>query len=918
MYIPSATYRVQLNQEFTFQDLDQIVDYLNSLGISTIYASPFLRSRPGSLHGYDGIDPEMIDPEIGTEEEFETLRKKLGDRGMGWLQDIAPNHMAFHHKNRWLCDVLEKGPKSRYYQHFDINWNDSDPKLKDKVMVPFLGGTIEEILSRNEIRIVIEEEGFFFKYFDDFYPLNIRSYELILNQGKSHFINVYESVGTELQRYMSFLAKTTKFAEEKEIVDEEWQIFKINFYHEYKDSHDIKRAIDIVLDNINSDQASLFYLLERQHYVLAHWQLTEKQINYRRFFTINDLICLDINNAEVFEAYHRYLKRLYDKQLIQGLRIDHIDGLFNPGTYLHRLRNFFGEELYIVVEKILEWEEALPVHWPEQGTTGYGFMSTISHLFTDWQNKKKLDHFYQEVIEDKPDYRQLVSEKKYFILNERMGGELNNLFDQMKMLNLMPDDELGLNEEKLKEALAVFLVMHPVYRIYPTQYPLHHRDIGIIKAAYHEAEKWNPELRMELKYLFKLFTEPPEEDQMIAESKLYFLMRCQQFTGPLEAKGVEDTTFYLYNRLISHNEVGDSPEIFGISQQEFHERMIERQLIAPHALNATATHDTKRGEDTRIRINVISELPEQWSKAVRKWREINQQFIKHKDGMVIPEPNDEYFIYQTICGAFPMDGQTDDSFKERIKEYMLKVVREGKQNSSWAAPNQIYEFGVFEFINQILNQENKFIAEATPFIKKITHYGIIYSLAQQILKLTAPGVPDIYQGCELWDLSLVDPDNRRPVDYEQRKNMLSEITESGRSESLIRYLMENKESGNIKLYTIYKALTERNSLFSLFKYGKYIPAVILGDFKNYATGFFRNFKNQWSLTIVPHHLVSFIPENALPLKHIWHNTHLRVPPKAPKVWKNIFTDETYGFDDNMFFKDIFASFPIVFLTGISE
>jgi (1->4)-alpha-D-glucan 1-alpha-D-glucosylmutase len=265
-----------------------------------------------------------------------------------------------------------------------------------------------------------------------------------------------------------------------------------------------------------------------------------------------------------------------------------------------------------------------------------------------------------------------------------------------------------------------------------------------------------------------------------------------------------------------------------------------------------------------------------------------------------------------------MDGQTDDSFKERIKEYMLKVVREGKQNSSWAAPNQIYEFGVFEFINQILNQENKFIAEATPFIKKITHYGIIYSLAQQILKLTAPGVPDIYQGCELWDLSLVDPDNRRPVDYEQRKNMLSEITESGRSESLIRYLMENKESGNIKLYTIYKALTERNSLFSLFKYGKYIPAVILGDFKNYATGFFRNFKNQWSLTIVPHHLVSFIPENALPLKHIWHNTHLRVPPKAPKVWKNIFTDETYGFDDNMFFKDIFASFPIVFLTGISE
>jgi (1->4)-alpha-D-glucan 1-alpha-D-glucosylmutase len=486
------------------------------------------------------------------------------------------------------------------------------------------------------------------------------------------------------------------------------------------------------------------------------------------------------------------------------------------------------------------------------------------------------------------------------------------------MLNLMPDVELGLNEEKLKEALAVYLVMHPVYRIYPTQYPLHQRDVGILKTAYHEAEKWNPALKRELKYLFHLFTEPPGENLFIAENKLYFLMRCQQFTGPLEAKGVEDTTFYLYNRLISHNEVGDSPDIFGISQQEFHERMIERQLIAPHALNATATHDTKRGEDTRIRINVISELPEQWFQAIRKWRELNQQHVKNKDGGTIPDPNDEYFIYQTICGAFPMDGGIDESFKERIKEYMLKVVREGKQNSNWASPNQIYEFGIFEFINQILDPGHPFVEEAIPFIKKITHYGIIYSLAQQLIKITAPGVPDIYQGCELWDLSLVDPDNRRPVDYEQRKNIISELTRSGNVESLIRILLDNKESGNIKLFTIFKALNERKILPELFKYGKYIPAVIAGDFKNHATGYFRNYKNQWALTIVPHHLVSFVPRNKLPLKHVWKNTHLRAPSKAPKVWKNIFTEETYGFDDNMFFKDIFATFPIVFLTGISE
>ncbi len=918
MYIPSATYRIQLHHEFTFKNLNDISTYLKNLGISTIYASPFLHSRPGSMHGYDGIDPEKIDPEIGTEEEFEILGNKLKELGIGWLQDIAPNHMAFHHHNRYLADIFEKGDRSRFYHFFDINWNDPDPDIQDKIMTPFLGRPIKEALSHNEIKIALDNEGFYIDYFENRYPLNIKSYEIILSQVKGNINDEYDAVSCTFERFMHLQEKITYFVESADIIDEEWQNFKFNLYSQYQNSPQIRSAIDKALKRINNDQASLHYLLEIQHYLLTYWQVTEKKINYRRFFTINDLICLDINNPEVFNRYHRFLKRLWDKELLHGLRIDHIDGLFNPGAYLQRLRNLFGDDLYVVVEKILEWEESMPLHWPVQGTTGYGFMSTISHLFTNWQNKKKLTQLYQNILNERIDYHQLVKEKKSFILHNRMGGELNNLFHQMQMLNLMPDSEMGIEPDRLKEALAIFLVMHPVYRIYPTQYPIHQKEVAILRTAYNEAVEWNPELKKELKYLFHLFTEPPVEDPLFAENKLYFLMRCQQFTGPLEAKGVEDTTFYLYNRLISHNEVGNSPDIFGISPQEFHERMIERQLTYPHALNASATHDTKRGEDMRLRMNVISELPELWQSELEKWKKINKNFIKFKEGKTSPEPNDEYFIYQTICGAFPMEGDIDDTFKERIKDYMLKVVREGKENSNWSSPNQIYEFGILEFINNILNPEHGFLNELKPFVKQISNYGIIYSLAQQLLKITAPGIPDIYQGCELWDLSLVDPDNRRPVDYELRNGFLEEIKSSGNQENLIRSLWAEKANGKIKFYTIYKALQERMNCPELFKYGKYIPANISGEHQQHATGFFRNHQNLWSLTVVPHHLASFIPDQDLPIAQAWKNTHLKLPRNAPFIWKNIFTEETFGFDEFINFKDIFASYPIVFLTGSTE
>ena len=913
MYIPVSTYRIQLSDQFTFKDLKEILPYLHELGISTIYASPILQARPGSQHGYDGINPDKINPEIGDEAEFEAIGRNLKDMGMGWLQDIVPNHLAFHPLNPWLRDIFEKGPKSLYYHFFDVNWN--HPDYQGKIMAPFLGGPMKEVLSRNEISVTFNEDGFHLKYYEHEYPVSIPSYESILNQGAQYLTDEYDQINDVRSTYSGLLDNLGNIIHFEEVIDERWESFKKSLYHNYQSNTAFSAALDKAIETINKDHATLSYLLGQQYFVLTHWQASETSINYRRFFTINDLICLDINHSEVFEQYHRGLKRLAEKGLIQGLRIDHIDGLFNPGLYLRRIKNHFGRNTYLVVEKILEWEESLPVYWPSQGATGYGFLATISHLFTDWRNRGKITRIYQSIIGHEPDYRQLVAEKKQFVLKKRMGGELNNLFHQMKMLNLFPSREEELAPDKLKEALATFLVMHPVYRIYPTQYPLHVREVNILRRACNEAIRWKPELEHELTFLFRLFTETPEEDELYEANKLYFLMRCQQFTGPLEAKGVEDTTFYLYNRLISHNEVGDTPELFGISQDEFHERMIERQALDPYALNATATHDTKRGEDMRVRINVISEIPDEWEENVKHWMKLNEPFVKTRDGVRIPDYNDEYFLYQTLCGAFPMNGEIEENFAERIKEYMTKALREGKKNSNWSAPNQIYEYGVFDFINQILNPDHKFLSEARPFIKKLTNFGMIYSLAQLILKLTVPGVPDTFQGRELWDLSLVDPDNRRPVDYELRKRLLAEMKQEKDELQLTRRLLQERENGRIKLYTFFKAINARKANYRLFQDGAYIPGLINGSCKDCAVGFYRNLDNQWSLTMAPQNLSSLLGEDWGSLNGIWNDTAIQLPDKAPAQWRNIFTGQTYEFKNIIHLNPIFADYPVVFLMG---
>ncbi len=916
MYIPSATYRVQLSNKFDFKKLNQIVDYLYNLGISTVYASPILQATPGSQHGYDVINPERINPEIGSWQELKQINRKLHDKNMGWLQDMVPNHMAFSFLNPWLRDIMEKGPDSKYYEFFDITWKNDDSELDGKMMAPFLGAPLEEILGRKEIAIHFDHDGFSLKYYDQQYPLSLKSYYHLMLQVKSILQMDDDIDGTLEQEIFKMLEQSENLQDISRHDYDKVLQFKKDVNKMYQANSSFTKLLDKTLSKINQDQAYLQYLLEFQYFLPCHWQETEKRINYRRFFTINDLISLRMQDEDVFQQYHAFLKTLFDQDLIHGLRVDHIDGLFNPNDYLQKVRDHFGKDLYLVVEKILEWEESLPIFWPAQGTTGYGFLASVSHLFTDWRNKERFNDIYKDLVGEEQEYHDLVMEKKYFIIKERMGGELNNLIMLMKQLQLYPD-EGRFEDENFAEALAVFMIAHPVYRIYPTQYPLSQGDLSMLKQAYLQASNWRSELKKELKYIFDLFTETRGSNKLINDNKLFFLMRSQQFTGPLEAKGVEDTTFYLYNRLISHNEVGDSPEIFGISFQEFHEKMMARQVLAPHALSATATHDTKRGEDMRVRTNIISELPDEWHQAVKQWKQINMGAKKSFNGKQSPDDNDEYFIYQTIVGALPMDGSINEELRQRLREYMTKVLREGKRNSSWSNPNQQYEFGVHDFLNTILQENSKFMQAARPFLKKVTHFGFINSLSQVLLKITAPGVPDVYQGTEFWDLNLVDPDNRRPVDYELREKILKDIQEAYNHDpiQLIDSLLQSKEDGRIKLFTLYKSLIERRRSQKLFSKGKYIPLHFSGSGYWHLVGYARHYQNQWALIVLPRHLVHFLNEGEYPHQvQTWEDTILHLPKGAPRNWRSTFSGRMLNFENQVVrVNELFTNFPIVFL-----
>jgi (1->4)-alpha-D-glucan 1-alpha-D-glucosylmutase len=882
MNIPASTYRVQLHQGFTFKDLSGIIDYLHSLGITTIYSAPILQAAPGSMHGYDVTDPHTINTEIGTLEDLKQITAKLKEKKMTWLQDIVPNHMAFNTGNHRLMDVMERGDQSPYYRYFDIDWDHPSPDLKGKLMVPFVGKEISEAVEANEIKISFSEHGFTVDYFDTRYPLSVSAYQIL-----------FEDRNTDIC-WTTLIKKTAGDLQA-------WRQVKTDFIDSILKDRGKLETVRTVVARANEDKKMLVDILSQLHYVLCYWKRTEKEINYRRFFTVNELICLRMEDQQVFDEYHTFLHSLYKEKIIQGVRIDHIDGLKDPGEYVQRLRNLFGPDCYIVAEKILEAKEGMPSHWPLEGTSGYEFLSYVSQLITSRKGAKQLLNFYRELVPGLPAYKELVFKNKNLILNNYMAGEWANLVHNFTSLELSGN----FPSERIREALGLLMVSLPVYRIYPEQVPLHGEELNVMNEAFQKAIAHGADLKAELEHLQQLFSGSPKDDDQ-RDRIMLFLKRLMQFTGPLTAKGVEDTTFYVYNALISHDEVGDSPSTLGISISTFHSRMLTRQRSTPLSLNATATHDTKRGEDARLRLNVLTEFPEAWQDCVKKWFEVNKSFHQRVKGRMAPDVNDEYYIYQSITGGFPEDMVVTEEWIKRLETYYVKVLREAKRHSDWGEPDEAYEHACTSFIRSILRAGSAFLDSFLPFAKKVIDRANRYALAQVLVKMTSPGIPDTYQGCELWDLSFVDPDNRRPVDYERRKAALNMLASEKPDSPAFADLMNSfRAEGIEKLFVTWRALQHRRDHNTLFTEGSYIPLQTTG--KDVVThAYARHHGNDWVVIVIP-----------LGAEKIEATTddEIILPANAPQSWKNVLTGEKFKTDGRMNVFDCVKYFGVAMISG---
>jgi len=902
MYNPVSTYRIQFNKAFSLADFEETMGYLQKLGVNTIYASPIFESAPESAHGYDTVNPHKINPEIGSLDELERICKKLRDQGIGWIQDIVPNHMAYHSNNEWLMDVLEKGDRSAFKCFFDLFY--ADQSFFDRpIMVPFLGSDLNSVLEKGELRIVYEKSKLKFSYFDRTWPLRLRSYSMVLK-------NLQEA-DSELVEHVNKVDQIDKI---KDAINYSNALNKFQNKLAFLTKKPvIKKWLQKQLTEINQDKEMLNQIVIQQEYRLCFWQETDLRINYRRFFTVNGLICLNMQHAKVFEYYHQFINVLLEKQLFQGLRIDHIDGLFNPEEYLHQLRKVCGDETYLTVEKILEAGEELPKDWPIQGTTGYDFLALVNNLFTQKFNEPYFTTFYAQLSDNHLSISKQILEKKRNILYQHMGGELQNLCDlflKSELLDKKRFAEFDINH--IKKAIGEFLVHCPVYRYYGNSFSLISHETSALQQVFNEIRKNTNDIGLAVDVLEDVLLNKVQKNNKEYKSRaLHFYQRCMQFSGPLMAKGIEDTLMYAYSRFIGHNEVGDSLCSFGISPENFHQKMIERQEKWPLSLNATSTHDTKRGEDVRSRLNVLTDLGTAWFATIKEWQELNKD-LKGND---FPNNNEEYFIYQTLIGSYPMPGQDGSDYENRIQEYLKKAFREAKQHSNWTEPNEGFEALIKEFTVGLLDKSRPFWKNFEELHHRLSDFGIINSLAQVLLKFTCPGIPDIYQGCELWDLSLVDPDNRRAVDYEQRQQWLDEIKAyEGTIANKVSELWESRYSGKIKLWLVHILLNERKIQHDVFTYGGYIPLQIKGRYKKHVIAFARKGNKTWYIIAVPIHLIHLNKGKEKELKDLdWEDTRIIIPTEAPYQCENLFMDTQFRRKESIFLNEIFNGLPLALL-----
>jgi (1->4)-alpha-D-glucan 1-alpha-D-glucosylmutase len=965
---PEATYRVQFHAGFTFRDARALVPYLHALGITHLYASPYLKARPGSQHGYDISDHQLLNPEIGSADEYNAWVDELHAHGMGQILDVVPNHMGIvGNQNAWWNDILENGPASTYANFFDIDWYSSfKPELRERVLLPVLGDNYGKVLEAQQLQLQFQEGSFAIFYFEHRFPVSPCTYDRILEhelpeleqalgRGALPFLE-YQSIVTAIKhlprRNERDTARVAERLREKEVIKRRLatlaadvpavQAFIARNVERFNGRGGDPRSFDL-----------LDALLDAQAYRLCFWRVAADEINYRRFFDVNELAALSMERPEVFAATHQLVLQLLRERKIDGLRIDHPDGLYDPHEYLQRLQRHYvldcvraahearpegaatweemeaplreeikvrqqrGEAwlqrpLYVLAEKILGKGEPIPEDWPVHGTTGYEFLNTLNGLFVEPGNATTFQRLYQRWLGPNgqgkwaASFADIVYQKKFLILQVSLSSELHMLAHQLDRLSERDRWSRDFTLNSLRHALREIIACFPVYRSYITTEGIHTRDRFYVESAVARAKRKNPAISASLFDFVRdtLLLRPPPSAADVRAEQCRFAGKFQQVTAPVMAKGLEDTAFYVYNRLLSLNEVGGDPERFGVSPASFHHQNQDRQVRWPRALSATATHDSKRGEDVRARLNVLSEIPGEWQQALRRWHRFNKKHRTQLEDQVVPDRNDEYFLYQTLVGAWPLEPLSPEEFAlfvERIQAYVEKAFHEAKVHTSWVNTNPAFDDAAHQFVGRILDGRlnRRFLDDMRAFQQRISHVGLFNSLSQAVLKMTSPGVPDTYQGTELWDFTLVDPDNRRPVDYGRRRQMLHDLEErasageNGLAE-LACELTANKEDGRIKLFVMQRTLRCRRDHAGLFSVGEYLPAETSGAHCDNVCAFVRRWEGRCAVVAAPRLLTRLLPEaGQAPLGDVvWGDTLLLLPGvRLGQSLRNLYTGE---------------------------
>ena len=943
--IPLSTYRLQFNRSFTFSQAADLVPYLAELGITHCYASPYLRSRPGSMHGYDIIDHHHLDPEIGTPEDYARFVAVLHQHGMGQILDVVPNHMGIlSADNAWWLEVLENGEASTYAEFFDIDWYPLKDELRGKVLVPVLGDQYGTVLDRGELKLTFDAEKgeFSIFYFQHRFPVNPREYPRILGYGPEV---LQQQLGADTENLLEFQSLISAFnhlpGREEAAPEKRAERLRDKEIHKRRlaalcaRSAEVREFIDRNVKKINGTAGdgnsfdTLHELIKAQAYRLAYWRVAADDINYRRFFDVNDLAGLRQENEIVFVQTHEFVLQLLRQDKIDGLRVDHPDGLYDPKQYFERVQGAEGSEgarsYYLVVEKILTGDEQLPESWPIHGTTGYNFSNLVNGLFVDPDSERKLDRIYRAFIGRHANFKDLVYKCKKLVMDQLLNSELNVLANHLSRIALADRHTCDFTLKSLRDALSEIVACFPVYRTYVTEQGVSESDRAYINEAVDCAKEKSGTVETSVYDFIRevlLTSQGQGHPQFYQRSVVHFAMKFQQYTSALMAKGVEDTSFYRYNRLVSLNDVGGDPLRFGTTPEQFHREIAQRSHAWPHEMSATSTHDSKRSEDVRARINVLSEIPMEWHRKVRTWREVNREKKTFHDATGTPTPNDEYLLYQTLVGAWPTSSEASNPpevFAKRIREYMLKAVREAKEKTSWANQNKEYEDALTKFVEGVLGSR-EFRNDFIPFQRKISYFGMLNSLSQTMIKLTVPGVPDTYQGNELWEFDLVDPDNRRAVDYDVRRHMLAgfrEICDNGcdQQAAFTRKLAACMDDGRIKAYLIWKILNLRKRQPDLFQLGEYVPLEITGERAKHLVAFARRHGTQALIVVAPRLCAQLLAGKQRMPNHeeVWQDTQITILDDAGH-FRDLFTSEEYAAEHGgLLAKHLFHNFPIALL-----